>query len=533
MATQSEIIRLPHDILRFIANFIHANADYGTEWQNLLNANKKNFQHLKRESRVISLSNKFSRLFLLSSAFRETVLSKIEIRSKQLRFSLRDYSTPELDLKLLCPAKHLLLESCTTEINFLLMGIEQIDLCECAIKDLSFCSQSRKVNICFPANQFSLFTTPNATLEFSVIYGRNVDYRIENYGHAFYGVKSVKFTECDFISDVRCFKNAHTAKFISCTSIYDVSSLGNLRELELSGCKLVQDVSSLGKVHKLNISYCPLIEDISGLTGVYDLNIAGHNGSNLSPLKNVKILNISCCYNIASLEPMGRQLEELIMTNCPLIRNVTMLQNVRKLEFSCGSSITNFTGLVCLLHLALVGKKGGEAPDIGAFQGIETLRKLKSLRVENKAGDILKIFSSLLDSGELPLRSLNFSRTDPFPVLSRCTYLKTLILTQCPSVISIPESLAYLQDLTILYGSNVDLCLHNLPALNELSIFYCKNLRRLQISGSEKSNPMVCVRVFGCPILEEVFVSRKIQTFYRSMHRFQILDPEHLIKRIQ
>jgi hypothetical protein len=219
------------------------------------------FQHLKKGSQIISLGNKLSRL-LTSEAFRETVLSKIAIRSKHLRFKICDYSTScGLDLALLCPANHISLVRCTAELNVFLGDIDQIDLIQCSVKDLSFCSQVRKVNIFLSVCENFL------TIPFSAATGLSVDfahqsYKIENYKCALSEVKPIFIHGCDFISDVRCFQNCHTACLSRCRNISDVSSLGNLHDLDLHGCNQVRDVSALGKVHKLNIGNCPLVEDI-------------------------------------------------------------------------------------------------------------------------------------------------------------------------------------------------------------------------------------------------------------------------------
>jgi hypothetical protein len=274
---------------------------------------------------------------------------------------------------------------------------------------------------------------------------------------------------------VSCFKKAEIIKLSGCNNISDVSSLGNLRELNLFRCTQVRDVSALGKVHKVNIGNCPLIEDISALTGVYDLNITGFKGTNLPSLKSVKILNISNCRNISSLDPVGRQLEELNMIGCPLIRNITMLHKVKKLKLSCCSYISNFTGLISLRDLTIV-QEYNEDIRFCVLEGIETFKGIKSLQINGFVEGIESVFSMTLDSGEQSLyRSLSFERTNPFSDLSRYKKLKSLSLLYCTAMISVPDTLISLQQLAISSCPNVNLVL-NLPALNELKIVGCDAL---------------------------------------------------------
>jgi Leucine-rich repeat (LRR) protein len=423
-----EIIRLPNDILRIVVSYLrgtYGNAtsfSYGIEWKNLLNSNKSYFQHLKKVSQILSLSNTFTRVFLTSLVFRETVLSTIENRSKQLRFSLTDYApSPELDLTLLCPAHYLSLKRCRSEISVLLVGIEEIKLSSCCIQDLSFCSRIGNIEILLPECESLLTPTLSTTTVFKVCCQDENGCKIENYERALCAVKEFEFPDCDSIVDVSCFKNAHIVSLSGCRNVSDVSGLGNLRELDLSGCKLVRDVSALGNIHKLNIGYCPLVEDISALTGVYDLDITGFKGTNLSSLKNVMILNISNCRNITSLDPVGRQLEELVMTGCRLIRNITMLAKVKKLQLSCCSKITNFTGLASLQDLTVVQEYHENIP-FCVLEGTETFKGIKSLGVEGFIEGIESTFSMLLDTGELS--SLSFDRSDPFSDISRYQKLK-------------------------------------------------------------------------------------------------------------
>jgi hypothetical protein len=533
-----EIIRLPSDILSVVAGCLHGtygNAtafSSGLEWQNALNSNKSYFQHLKKVTQIISLSNKFTRLFLTSTGFRETVLSKIENRKNQLQFNLVDYfPSPDLDLTLLCPAKHLSLIRCTSEISVFLVDIEKITLSECSIQDLSFCSKIGTVDILVPACESLLTSTLSTTTVFKVYCAYKQSCKIENYQRALNAVKGFEFRDCDSIVDVSCFKNADTVRLSGCRNISDVSSLGYLRELNLSRCTQVRDVSALGKVHKLNIACCPLVEDISALTGVYDLDITGFNGTNLSSLRNVKKLSISNCRNISSLDSIGRQLEELNMIGCPLIRNITMLAKVKKLELSCCSNITNFTGLPSLQDLTVEQEYHGNLR-FCVLEGIETFKRIKSLGVTGFVEGIEGVFSMLLDTGELSLnRSLLFERRDAFSDLFRYRKLKALTLACCSVPVSIPETLIYLQHLSISSCPNIDLVL-DLPALNELTIVGCDALCQLWISGTLKSNPMDSVMILSCKNLKEVTVSRRIKYFHPCRQQFQIIDPHHLIRRI-
>jgi hypothetical protein len=126
-------------------------------------------------------------------------------------------------------------------------------------------------------------------------------------------LKRLQIVTCPSITDVSCFRNIPDLTLIECSEITDVSNLANVRVLDLSFCPGIRDVSSLGKVHsltltgcssiedvsalrnvhKLDLSYCSRIRDISSLSNVYSLKLQDFQGSDVSGLVNVVVLDIS------------------------------------------------------------------------------------------------------------------------------------------------------------------------------------------------------------------------------------------------
>jgi hypothetical protein len=156
--------------------------------------------------------------------------------------------------------------------------------------------------------------------------------RVVNY-HFLTNLRSVKFNDCDSITDVSCFRNAETVKFTSCFNVTNVNSLANVKILALKECHRVADVSALGKVEEMEISNCENLHDLAALSTVHTLAISQFPEGLYASLNQNKILNFSdqCSKSLTSLRFLSsnNQLRELNICGHKNIRDISMLGTVK------------------------------------------------------------------------------------------------------------------------------------------------------------------------------------------------------------
>ena len=131
----------------------------------------------------------------------------------------------------------------------------------------------------------------------------------------------------------------------------------NIFKLNLSDCAQLLDhnLLSLTNVRILNLTNCYQITDLSSLSNVYDLNLTNCNQiTDLSPLTNIRILNLTNCYQITDLSHLIN-VHELNLSGCYQIRNHNLLSltNIYKLNISGCYQITDLTPLTNVYDLNL------------------------------------------------------------------------------------------------------------------------------------------------------------------------------------
>jgi hypothetical protein len=196
-----------------------------------------------------------------------------------------------------------------------------------------------------------------------------------------------------------------------CEGVTDVSSLGNVHKLTLSYCVNIRDVSALGNVHTLDLTYYQKVTDISALVDVHSLTIQAFQGTDLSGLRNVVILDIS---------------------ESPNVSDISCLKNVQSLNISKCPEIHDFTGLHRLKELIafhpLVVKRG-----------MEIIQQLQALRIGE---------GSFLDSSMIFYCKRKRSKVSNISI-SELRNLTTLELRSCIMLSELPSTLTHIRSLTI------------------------------------------------------------------------------------
>ena len=124
--------------------------------------------------------------------------------------------------------------------------------------------------------------------------------------------------------DLYTFKDLYMLDIYNC-HITDVSMLRNLHTLNISCCYNITDVSMLGNLHTLDISRCYKITDVSMLGNLHTLDISYCNITDVSMLGKLHTLYISGCEKITDVSMLGN-LHTLDICGCN-ITDVSMLRN--------------------------------------------------------------------------------------------------------------------------------------------------------------------------------------------------------------
>jgi hypothetical protein len=490
-----QLFSLPRDMFFNIANYFLEGEDqnkavfkFPLEWRNLMNTNQEHFAQWKKESRLLVLFSG-AETFYTSPEFRAKILRLVVNPQLQLDIIL-DYescqtksSSPQINLQILNNIRKLYLSGVEENLYVpagVTLNIAEITLFGCPCEDLSCWSNVKSVT-------FWSHGTVTAIPDLAPI--RNIErasFHLNNCINyqALGNLKSLKFAHCDSITDVTCFRNISTLSLTGCRNISDVSPLSSVYDLNLSDCQGITDVSTLGKVYKLNLRNCQNIADVSSLGNVHSLILSqctqlknlsaltnvvyfrfeGYNGTDLSGLKAVTILDISHSPNVSDVR-MLLSLRELNITGCANILDVKGLTRLRKLQVSGNNFIPN---------------------------GIETIPKLSNLEVVTPSFNIhddVWTESSFL----LSLRNI-----------------QELYFRKCRSLCSLP-SLPHLRSLTVISCVNFQ-CLALLPCLGYLEITQCVGLCVLHIPG-DKGNcqyPIYSMLLDECEGLEAVHSNRAI-----------------------
>jgi hypothetical protein len=188
-------------------------------------------------------------------------------------------------------------------------------------------------------------------------------YKIDPHWH----LKCVEILTNTDIVDVSFLACVKKLTLHRCNGVKEVSCLGNVNDLAITACR-VNDVSGLINVKILDLSFCYDVIDVTNCAACFKLNL-GHcyNMTDVSMLDGLNSLNLAHCRYINDVSMLGR-LHTLILESCDGIVDVSALGNVSNLNlFSC-DGVTDFSmlGNVKILN-------------VGGCLGLKTLRGLNTI----------------------------------------------------------------------------------------------------------------------------------------------------------
>jgi hypothetical protein len=494
MTPTSPLIFLPRDILSFVANYFLGDEDQNKkvfllpyDWRNFLNSSKQYFRHWKKESQLIVVAGSNAERFYKSLDFRDKIYGMMKNPRLQLDliFSARKAKPPlTIDLQRINSnlRKVEILDYSIIPSN---MDVDEVSLYGSKIPDLS----------CFShVNYLSVLSKKLNKAPVDVLSLQNLDKlrfidiaNISNYV-SLAKLKSLTLFRCESIIDVSCFKNIPQLTLTSCQGIFDVSSLGNVRQLDLSACKNIRDVSALGRVHTLTLSGCENITDLSALEWVHTLRFTQFNGSDVSGLRNIVVLDVNSSPNIADIS-MLHTVKELNIESCPKIKSLTGLKKLR--DITIGSQ-TEFTS------------------------GREIFQQLVKLEMNHA-----EAFSFQTESTDHVL----WQDSEFFLSLTR--NLRSLSIACSDSLVEFPKIHNGLCSLTISYCVHFKTLPGLPPSLSYLEIEGCENLKYLCICKDDDSDetawkyPLYEVKVNECHELRRIY-------FIRAVFRCSITNCDRL-----
>lgn len=295
--------------------------------------------------------------------------------------------------------------------------------------------------------------------------------------------KQLVIYNCEGLTDVTSFRSIRTVSLSNCPNISDVRSLNGVYCLKLFLCKGIRDISCLGNHHRLELD--KLSDDVTGfdcflhiphvsLTDfpIEDLNILRYaksiylnrclNVSDVSPLKNVKIINIRSTKLLIGLDELGEVPELTLFLRLDQVLNDSLISRFknRRLKLATAdlqiSSLQVFSNMIEHLTIQF----------IGAFP----------LFINNGQGSVFTHLTSLTLIG-LSLQSFQGLWSIPTIVLRMCDGFRSLQglggnrcveIESCKDLEDI-SSLTTVPVVTIRYCSQVTKesydCLKNVPRL--------------------------------------------------------------------
>jgi hypothetical protein len=488
----STLFSLPQEVLYSCANYLLANDDqnkkvfhFSYDWRNFMNTNQEYLAEWKKESQIISLKGKFTERFQKSSAFRSSIIHRIQYPRLQLELSFDPsneiYQERVINSTQVNSMRKLHIDECKLS-KIELLDVDEVLLRDCNVSDLSFCANVKKLTYdqSFD-NKGSVDVSCLQRLEECSL---TLDGLIKNL-QRLSSLKKLTIDENDHISDVSCLRNVRKLSFTSCPNIRDVHWLADAHELGLFDCDGITDVSALGNIHTLHITSNNNIRDVSALKNVHTLDLSHcPNVTDVSPLVNVHSLTIQS-FQGTDLSGLTKVVD-LDISNSPNVADISGLTSVSVLNITTCPNIHEFTGLHCLRELIA-------HHFLVVASGMEIIHQLQTLRTGPE-----------YFYGSPNPRKSNIC-------IPELTNLKTLELRNCTSLRLFPSTLNNLRSLTI---DNCDRLgfFPTLPSsLGQLSIKNCSYWTGFVLSGKQTFvSPIYRVEIQDCKWLKKIEIHRKV-----------------------
>jgi hypothetical protein len=284
-------------------------------------------------------------------------------------------------------------------------------------------------------------------------------------------------------------------------SMRDCTGGGNfhapkLEVLKLESCQLLPQKGQLKTVH---VKQMPQITDYDFCRDATEIVILSSNLTQLPQFSNVECITISGCWNLVDVSSLANVKKSLTLENCPLVTDVSCLQNIPSCFFYQMQGITQLTSYSALefkMHYCW---------------NCEELNIMKASNV---------VINNPTNNFEFPrcnspwIQSLslqNFCNFHTHWLLNLKTLTLILSLATGPRLApSASPCLSPLVQLEDLFLENVDICFPAPPNLQTVSIYSssmesmcfdtvrkaqisnCKNLKTLSLARA------ICVKIQNC-----------------------------------
>ncbi len=268
--------QLPIDIYSMLQHFL-SHRDY----RRFLSTSPSIFHEIKRKTIYYDLTLSSSLRFIRDDAFRQSLLGRVEQRSRQVSIHL---SLDYYDIK-------------SRYFYHYIAGVHTANI-KC-FRFQSFLSSLQHIAILFLENGVDVTVFPRLAALTRVTLRRFAQLQdITSLAQC----EDVQLIACPLVRDVTALADVTSLLFEDCPSITSLTSLGRQQRVTLIRCSGVTSVCPLSSVRYVTVQQCFGVTDFASLSS--DV---------------MHSLHLIHCPNIIALPATSRQLQEVRIQNCPQI----------------------------------------------------------------------------------------------------------------------------------------------------------------------------------------------------------------------
>ena len=141
----------------------------------------------------------------------------------------------------------------------------------------------------------------------------------------------------------------------------DLSPLRHVQYLTLTCCKLINDLSPFrgGSIVKLVLYRCKAVTDVSALSDINNVSLYGCTGvTDVSSLQGVSVLSLDLCTSITDITALGKSksLRMLSLTDCTGITDISSLGESSTITYLCLNGCTGIVDVSALVRCKTLNK---------------------------------------------------------------------------------------------------------------------------------------------------------------------------------
>lgn len=290
------IVQLPDIIIKEWVKSYLTHDDY----RFFINASKKYFGSLKRETIYFALNEEKSVEYYQNDLFRERLLSLVTDGYKQISLNFNSSFTFD-----------------SNEIIAHKISCYQLEV----FPDVEVLKVWRR------------FNTPEVPLpprlKDLILYNCFNLTKGDHLSH----LNKLSLFAADKLTDIKPLENIPYLHFYHCEAIQNFSILTHLKQtsLKIHNCPQLSDVSTFRNIRHLAVSFCPLVSDLSPLYGIYDLSLIGCEIKDISKLGGHHYLAIESCRDIVTGYECLLNIPHVTLRSCK-IPNFEVLKYVKTLS---------------------------------------------------------------------------------------------------------------------------------------------------------------------------------------------------------